>query len=97
MQIFEFRDPTPLEALVIASDEEAASEIFQMYLRAHGGNPDTLLFRRLQMHHLQDMAAAAVREALDLGRAGLVICDAEEQWVFVMPLCNAAQVIDRQE
>lgn len=84
MQIFEFRDPTPIEALVIASDEEAASEIFQMYLRAHGGDPDTLLFRRLQMHHLQDLAAAAVQEALDLGRAGLVICDEADQWVFVM-------------
>ena len=86
MRIFEFRDPTPIEALVIASDEEAASAIFQMYLRAHGGDPDTLLFRQLQMLHLQDLAAEAVGEALDLGREGLIICDAADQWVFVVPL-----------
>lgn len=86
MKIFEFRDPTPLEALVIAPDEETATAIFQMYLRAHDGDPDTLLWRELQMHHLQDLAAVAVQEGLALGREGLIICDAEEQWIFVVPL-----------
>lgn len=89
MRVFEFRDVSPsdaIEALVVAANEEAATAIFQMYLRAHGGDPDTLLWRELSMHLLQDLAAAAVREAFQLGREGLVICDAQEQWVFVVPL-----------
>ena len=94
MLIFQFRDPTPIEALVIASDDETATAIFQMYLRAHDGDADTLLFRRLQMHHLQDVAAAAVRESLDLGREGLIICDVADQWVFVVPLGDRKPALD---
>lgn len=86
MLIFEFRDTTPIEALVIAEDQEAATGIFQRYLRAHDGDPDTLLWRQLQLDHLTDEAGVAVREALGLARAGLISCDALGNWAFVIPL-----------
>lgn len=86
MHIFQFRDPTPIEALVIATDQDAATAIFENYVRACDGDPDTLLWRELSMEHLEDLAAAAVREALDLRRAGLVTCDAHGCWAFITPI-----------
>jgi hypothetical protein len=86
MRIFQMRDLTPIEALVLASDYDRASELFQQHLRAHGGDPDALLYRELDLKHLEDAARKAVEEALGLARDGLVVCDAADQWVFVMPL-----------
>jgi D-aminopeptidase len=97
MRVFEFRDVGPneaIEALVIALDQEAATAIFQMYLRAHDGDPDSLLWRQLQFDHLTDEAGIAVQEALDLGRQGLVVCDAHGQWVFVVPLGDLKLELD---
>jgi len=99
MRVFEFRDVGPsdtIEALVIAATEEAATAIFQMYLRAHGGDPDALLWRQLQFDHLTEEAGVAVQEALELGRQGLVICDAHGQWVFVVPLGELKQALGEE-
>ena len=86
MLIFQMRDLTPIEALVLATDYDRASEIFEQHLRAHGGDPDALMFRELDLKHLESAARKAVQEALGLAREGLIICDAADQWVFVMPL-----------
>ena len=86
MLIFQMRDLTPIEALVLATDYDRASEMFEQHLRAHGGDPDALMFRELDLKHLESAARKAVQEALGLAREGLVICDAADQWVFVMPL-----------
>ena len=86
MLIFQMRDLTPIEALVLATDYDRASEMFEQHLRAHGGDPDALMFRGLDLKHLESAARKAVQEALGLAREGLVICDAADQWVFVMPL-----------
>jgi hypothetical protein len=84
--IFQMRDLTPIEAIVLAIDYDRASELFGQHLRAHGGDPDALLYRELDLEHLEDAAREAVHEALGLAREGLVTCDAADQWVFVMPL-----------
>jgi hypothetical protein len=97
MRVFEFRDVGPsdaIEALVIATNEEAATAIFQKYLRAHGGDPDTLLWRQLQFELLTEEAGVAVQEALELGRQGLVICDAHGQWIVVVPLGDLKLELD---
>jgi hypothetical protein len=86
MRIFQFRDPTPIEALVLSADQDDATELFEEYVLRQGGDPDTLLWRELSMHHLQEEAVAAVREALELGREGLVVCEAEDRWILVVPL-----------
>ena len=86
MHIFQMRDLTPIEALVLATGYDRASEMFEQHLRAHGGDPDALLYRGLDLEHLEDAARKAVEEALGLAREGLVICDAADRWVFVMPL-----------
>lgn len=86
MLIFQMRDLTPIEALVLATDYDRASEMFEQHLRAHGGDPDALLFRELDLKHLASAARKAVQEALGLARGGLVICDAADHWVFVTPL-----------
>lgn len=88
MLIFQMRDLTPIEALILATDYDRASEMFEQHLRAHGGDPDALMFRELDLKHLESAARKAVQEALGLAREGLVICDAADQWIFVMPLGN---------
>lgn len=71
--IWQFRGVgTEIEAFVLAGDYDSACELFQAYLRIDGGDPDTLLFRELDLQHLDDDAAVAVREALTIDRDGLV-------------------------
>lgn len=86
MLIVQMRDPTPIEAFVLAADHERASELFEQHLLAHGGDPDTLLYREVGLEHLENDACAAVREALELSREGLVTCDAQGCWAFLIPL-----------
>lgn len=88
MRIFQFRDPTPIEALVLASDQDDATELFEEYVLAHGGDPDTLLWRELGLDHLEDDAFAAVRDAMKLNREGLVVFQGEGRLVFVIPVGN---------
>ena len=40
IRVFEMRDPTPIEAFVLARVSERAAELFEMHLTAHGGDPD---------------------------------------------------------
>jgi hypothetical protein len=86
VHIFQMRDLTPIEALVVAIDYDRASELFGQHLRAHGGDPDALLYREVDLEHLEDAARKAVEGALGMAREGLVICDAADRWVFVTPL-----------
>jgi hypothetical protein len=86
MRIFQMRDLTPIEAFVLAADYGRASELFALHLRAHGGDPDALLYRELELQHLDGSASGAVGEALELDREGLVTCHASGHWAFVMPL-----------
>ena len=86
MVIFEFRDPTPIEAFVLALDCDRATEIFEMHLQAHDGDPDTLLWRSWLLGDLGEPEQSRVREALALNREGLLTCDAEGRWVFITPL-----------
>lgn len=85
--IWQFRGVgTEIEAFVLAADYERARELFQKHLRLHGGDPDTLLFRELEMHHLEKDAAVAVQEGLAVERDGLVTHDDMRGWVFITPL-----------
>ena len=86
MRIFQMRDLTPIEAFVLAPDYDRGSALFAQHLRAHGGDPDAVLYREVELQHLDEPANDAVYEALGLGREGLVTCDAHGQWVFVLPL-----------
>jgi hypothetical protein len=86
MHIFQMRDLTPIEAFVLADDYDRASALFEEHLRAHGGDPDAVLYREVGLEHLDEPANGAVHEALDLGREGLVTCDAQGRWAFVTPL-----------
>ena len=45
MRLFEFRDLADTQAFVIAPESERATVIFQLYLLAHGGDPDSLMWR----------------------------------------------------
>jgi hypothetical protein len=85
-RIFEMRDPTPIEAFVLAADYDRASELFGLHLQAHGGDPETLLYREWSVDDLDDAERSAIREALDLDREGLVTCDAAGRWSFLIPL-----------
>jgi hypothetical protein len=86
LMVFQMRDLTPIEALVLAVDYDRASALFGQHLLAHGGDPDALMYRELELPHLEDDARNAVEEALGLGREGLVVCDTADQWAFVTPL-----------
>lgn len=86
IRIFEMRDLTPIEAFVLASDYDRASELFEQHLRTHGGDPDALLYRDVELEHLNEPANDVVHKALDIGCEGLVVCDANGRWSFVTPL-----------
>lgn len=86
MRLFEFRDPTPIEAYVLAVDQDDATELFEEYVLVHGGDPDTLLWRELGINHLFDPLKAVVQDALSIGREGLVVGAGADRWVFVVPL-----------
>jgi hypothetical protein len=89
--IFEFRDPTPIEAFVLASDYDRASEMFRLHLLAHGGDPDTLLYRQWPLDYLGKLEQSNVREALALHREGLLTWDLEGRWIFATPLGDHLQ------
>lgn len=90
MRLFQFHNPMPIEALVLAADQDAATEIFEEHALARGGDPDTLLWRELSLEHLEDEARSAVVEAMKLGREGLVICESVNRWLFIAPLSAKA-------
>ena len=88
LRIFQFRDPTPIEAYVLAPDADDATELFEEYVLRRSGDPDTLLFRGIRLDYLEDdaAAAAAVQEALGVGRKGLVVNESEGVWTLIVPL-----------
>ncbi len=86
MLVFEFRDMTPIEAFVLAQDDERAAEMFQSHLQAHGGDPDTLMWRERSVDYLGEVEGRVISEALAIDREGLVSCDASGRWVFVTAL-----------
>jgi hypothetical protein len=96
MRIFQMRDLNEIEAFVLASDYDQASELFEQHLRAHGGDPDAVLYRELELQHLEEPANDAVYEALELDREGLVTCDANGQWAFVVPLGDRVEPLNQQ-
>jgi hypothetical protein len=91
MRIYQYRDMTDIEAFVLASEQERAAELFERHLRAHGGDPDALMFRELQEAHLNGPERSAVLQALDFDHEGLVSSDAGGQWVFLVPLAVGEQ------
>ena len=86
MRLFQFRDLTEIEAFVIAAECERATEIFQLYLRARGGDPDALMWRDLQSDDLEPMERSAVTDAVATDREGLVVSDTAGGWVFIIPV-----------
>ena len=96
MRIFQMRDLTPIEAFVLASDYDRASELFEQHLRARGGDPDAVLYRELELQHLEEPAYHAVYEALELDRRGLVTCDVNGQWAFFLPLGDRVKPANEQ-
>jgi hypothetical protein len=86
LRIFQMRDLTPFEALVLANNYPRALKLFERHLRAHGGDPDAVLYREVELQHLDEPASDAVYEALELDHEGVVTCDANGQWAFVRPL-----------
>jgi hypothetical protein len=86
MRIFQMRDLGDIEAFVLAADYDRASAIFEGHLLAHGGDPDAVLYREVELQHLDEPANDAVYESLEFEREGLVTCDAQGQWAFVLPL-----------
>jgi hypothetical protein len=86
VRLFQMRDLTPIEAIVLAFDYDRASELFEQHLRAHGGDPDAVLYREVELQHLEELANDAVYEALELDREGLVTCDANGHWSFISSL-----------
>ena len=93
-RLFEFRDPTPIEAFVLAKDYDCAVEIFQLHLLTLGGDPDTLLWREWALDDLGGAARSAVAAAVAIDRDGLATCNAHGRWVFITPLGNHAEVLD---
>jgi len=94
IRIFQMRDLTPIEAFVLAADYDRASELFEQHLRTHGSDPDAVLYREVELQHLEEPANDAVYEALDIGWEGLVTCDAAGRWSFVAPLGGQAGSTD---
>ncbi len=97
LRIFQMRDLTPIEALVLATDYDRASELFEQHLRAHGGDPDAVLYREVSLEHLDEPANDAVYEALELACEGLVTCDADQKWAFVAPLRDRKTTLNDEE
>jgi hypothetical protein len=86
VRLFEFRDTSEISAVVLAENYDDATEIFEEYVLSEGGDPDSLLWREIAIGNLQDEASSAVSDAMNLNREGLVICQAEDRWVFIAPL-----------
>jgi hypothetical protein len=94
MRIFQMRDLGEIEAFVLAVDYDRASAIFEGHLLAHGGDPDAVLYREVELQDLEWAANDAVYEALDFDREGLVTCDAHDHWSLLIPLKVSASVED---
>lgn len=90
MRIFQMRDLGEIEAFVLAADYDRALELFEEHLKASGGDPDAVLYREVELQHLDEPANDAVYEALDLDREGLVICDTDGHWAFIAALGDRA-------
>ena len=86
MRVYQMRDPSEIEAFVLARDYDHAFAMFERYLKAHGGDPDCLLYREWKPDRLEGDEHAAVNEALEIQRAGLLTCDTMGAWVFIVPL-----------
>ena len=86
MRLFEFRDLADTQAFVIAPESERATVIFQLYLLAHGGDPDSLMWRDRDSDDLEAAERSAIADAMETGREGLVACDTAGRWVFITPL-----------
>ena len=97
MRIFQMRDLTQIEAFVLATDYDRASELFEHYLQAQGGDPDAVLYREVALEHLDEPANDAVYEALDFAHEGLVTCDADQKWAFVAPLGDRKKALNDDE
>jgi hypothetical protein len=91
LRLFEFRDTAELSALVLAADHDDATEMFEEYTLAEGGDPDGLLWREISLRDLMPEAQSAVHDAMRLKREGLVIFQAEGRWLFlaVLDSCSA--------
>lgn len=61
MRIFQFRDLGEIEAFVLAADQDDATELFDEHVLAHGGDPDSLLWREWQVDSLGEPEQSAVR------------------------------------
>lgn len=90
MRLFEFRDLAETAAFVLAAECERATAIFQLYLLAHGGDPDSLMWRDRNVDDLDQAEQSAVTDAIEINREGLVICDTAGRWAFVTPVGDQA-------
>ena len=86
MGLFEFRDPKPVEAFVIAKDTDRALAMFKLYLETNGGDPNTVLWRERDLEDLDEAQQLALEEAATIHREGLVIVDGSGRWDFHVPL-----------
>lgn len=84
--MFEFRDFGEIEAFVLAADQDDATELFEEHVLAHGGDPDSLLWREWPIGNLGEPEQTVIREAMGLGREGLLTCDAGGRWAFTTPI-----------
>jgi hypothetical protein len=85
--VFQMREPSaPLEAFVLASDQERAAALFELYVRAHDGDPDTLLWREWRLNQLDEPERPLIEQALALRREGLMTPDILGQWAFTTPI-----------
>ena len=89
MIIFEFRDFTPIEAFVLAPNLDRAEELFDRHLQTHGGDPKTIMWRQWLIDDISKPEQLYVREALAIGRAGLLTTGGDGRWVFVTPIGKA--------
>ena len=86
MRLFEFRDPTPIEAFALAPSYDRARKMFRRHLQANGGDADTLLWRERSLDDLDQVEQSAIKGAMSIGRPGLVSRVSVGRWVFIIPL-----------
>jgi hypothetical protein len=85
--VFQMREPSvPLEAFVLAPDQERAAALFELYVRAYDGDPDTLLWREWRVDQLDEPERSLIDQALALRREGLLTPDILGRWAFITPL-----------
>ena len=84
--VFQMREPSvPLEAFVLASDQEGAAALLSS-VRAHDGDPDTLLWRReWPADQLDEPERSVIEQVLTLRREGLLTPDVLGRWAFITP------------